>query len=104
MTATPYRREMSWSTKLLLALTLIIVGAAAATLGLARYDKAARLLGVAPPPAAAPAPRVPALQLAIPQPAPSDGRPHRRARGAAGPGGECDAARAGSAGAPTPCW
>ena len=51
MTTTAYRRQPSWSTRLLLALTLIIAGAGAATWGLARYDRAAQLLGVAPQPA-----------------------------------------------------
>ena len=37
---------------MLIALTLILVGAAAATWALARYDRAAQLLGVAPPPPA----------------------------------------------------
>jgi len=48
---------MSWSARLLIGLVLIIAGAAAATWGLAHYRPAARFLGVAPPPAAAPAPR-----------------------------------------------
>lgn len=38
---------MSWSARLLIALTLIIVGAAAAVWGLSRYDRAAQILGVA---------------------------------------------------------
>ncbi|MBA2467621.1 MAG: hypothetical protein H0V46_08485 [Sphingomonas sp.] len=43
---------MSWSARLLIALALLIAGAAAATWMLARYDRAAHLLGVAPPPPA----------------------------------------------------
>ena len=48
MNATASRNGMSWSARLLLALVLILVGAAAATWGLARYQPAARFLGVAP--------------------------------------------------------
>jgi hypothetical protein len=39
---------MSWTARLLIGLALVLVGAAAATWGLARSDYAARLLGVAP--------------------------------------------------------
>jgi hypothetical protein len=39
---------MGWGAKVLIALALILVGAAAATWGLARSEQAARLLGVAP--------------------------------------------------------
>lgn len=48
MNATTHRTHLSWSARLLIGLALIIAGAAAATWGLARYDRAARLLGVAP--------------------------------------------------------
>lgn len=48
MNATPYRTRLSWSAWLMIGLALIIVGAAAATWALARYDSAARLLGVVP--------------------------------------------------------
>jgi hypothetical protein len=41
-------KQMSWSARLLIGLVLIIVGAAAATWGLAHYQPAARFLGVAP--------------------------------------------------------
>ena len=47
MNATSPRSRSSWSARLLIALTLIVVGAAAATWALARYDRAAQLLGVA---------------------------------------------------------
>lgn len=47
MNATSPRSGSSWSARLLIALTLVIVGAAAATWALARYDRAAQLLGVA---------------------------------------------------------
>ena len=48
-------KGMSWTARLLIAFCLILLGAAAATWGLARYQSAARVLGVAPapPPAAA---------------------------------------------------
>jgi len=42
------RTGMSWSARLLIAIVLIVAGAAAATWGLANYQSAARLLGVAP--------------------------------------------------------
>lgn len=71
MNGTGTHRGMSWSARLLVGLVLILVGAAAATWGLARYQPAARFLGVtdaatpalaqpqriaAPSPAAQPAP------------------------------------------------
>ena len=46
----PPRQGSSWSTRLLIGVTLILIGAAAAAWGLARYDQAARVLGVAPAP------------------------------------------------------
>ena len=48
MNTTTYRRSSSWGTRLLIALVLILVGAAA-TWALAQYRPAARFLGVAPP-------------------------------------------------------
>src|SRR5687768_13689027 len=48
MNATPYRSRMTWSSWLLIGLALIITGAAIATWALARYDRAAVVLGVAP--------------------------------------------------------
>ena len=48
------RSGMSWTARLLIGLVLVIVGAAAATWGLARYQPAARFLGVVAP---APAPQ-----------------------------------------------
>jgi hypothetical protein len=50
MTAPASRSSLTWSARLLIGLALIIVGAAAATWMLARYDRAAHLLGVAPAP------------------------------------------------------
>jgi hypothetical protein len=41
-------RRLGWGARLLVALVLIIVGAAAATWGLAHYEPAARLMGVLP--------------------------------------------------------
>ena len=46
--STSYRTGMSWSARLLIGLVLLLLGAAAATWGLARYQPAARFLGVAP--------------------------------------------------------
>ena len=53
MNAISPRNRLSWSARLLIALALIILGAAAATWALARYDRAAEVLGVVPaaPPA-----------------------------------------------------
>ncbi len=50
MTAPASRSPLNWSARLLIGLALIIVGAAAATWMLARYDRAAHVLGVAPAP------------------------------------------------------
>jgi len=47
------RSEMGWGARLLIGLVLVLIGAAAATWGLAHYQSAARVLGVtapAPPP------------------------------------------------------
>jgi hypothetical protein len=57
MNTTTPRSRLSWSALLLISLALIIAGAAAATWGLARYDRAARLLGVVPTSVAAPLPQ-----------------------------------------------
>lgn len=68
MNATATRGRMNWSARLLIALTLILAGAAAATWGLARYHKAAQLLGVAPKPVAiAAVPMRPVGRPALPQ-------------------------------------
>ena len=48
MNASTHRGQLSWSARLLIGLALIIAGAAAETWGLARNDRAAQLLGVAP--------------------------------------------------------
>jgi hypothetical protein len=52
MTTTSQR--LSWSARLLIGLTLVLIGAAAAVWALAHYDKAAQFVGVAPPPAPVP--------------------------------------------------
>jgi hypothetical protein len=58
---------MSWSARLRIGLVLIVVGAAAATWGLAHYQPAARFLGIATQaPAASPTPRA---MLGSPPPA-----------------------------------
>ena len=49
MNAQP-RHGPSWGTRLLVAVTLILIGAAGAAWALARYDKAAQVLGVVPDP------------------------------------------------------
>ena len=80
MTSVPHRDGMSWGSRLLIALALILVGAAAAAWALARYDGAARFLGVKPQPseAVAPTPQMLAPVRLVPEPqqAPSvsDGR------------------------------
>jgi hypothetical protein len=43
------RNRMGWGARLLVALVLILLGAAAAVWGLAHYQPAARVLGIAPP-------------------------------------------------------
>ncbi len=53
MTTAGTRNGMGWGARILIGLTLILAGAAAATWGLARSDEAARLLGVADKPTVA---------------------------------------------------
>jgi hypothetical protein len=69
MNAPASRSQLSWSARLLIGLALLIAGAAAATWMLARYDRAAQVLGVAP---AAPAPVRAPRQLAAPAVQPTD--------------------------------
>lgn len=65
MTTAASRPGLSWSARLLIALVLVLVGAAAATWALAHYRPAARFLGVVP----AEAPRaVGPLPIAAPPP------------------------------------
>ena len=54
MTTVGTRGGLGWGARILIALALILAGAAAATWGLARSDTAARLLGVTEAPANAP--------------------------------------------------
>ncbi len=61
MNATVPKSRLNWSARLLIALVLIVIGAAAATWALARYDRAAHMLGVAP--AAPPIVRAPQPML-----------------------------------------
>lgn len=65
MNASTSRNQLSWSARLLIGLALIIVGAGAATWALARYDRAAHLLGVAPASAQRPQAIVPTRQAAL---------------------------------------
>ena len=69
MNAPASRSQLSWSARLLIGLALLIAGAAAATWMLARYDRAAQVLGVVPasPPASAPQ-----RMIAAPEPRPND--------------------------------
>ncbi|HKP34602.1 MAG TPA: hypothetical protein VJT70_07470, partial [Sphingomicrobium sp.] len=57
MNGTGTRTGIGWGARLLIALVLILIGAAAAVWALARYQPAAHFLGVAPP--AAPQPGMP---------------------------------------------
>ena len=77
MNGNPHRSGISWSARLLIALVLLLAGAAAATWGLARSEAAARFLGVAaampaPAPTARGAPPAPVVQQQ--QILPSDSR------------------------------
>jgi hypothetical protein len=49
MNGTSYRRRPNWGTRLLVALVLIVAGAAAAVWGLAHYQPAAKFLGIVQP-------------------------------------------------------
>jgi hypothetical protein len=61
------RTASGWGTRLLIALALVIAGAAAAAWALARYDQAARFVGVAPVEL-----RVTPPQRAVVQPTPTE--------------------------------
>ena len=62
------RTGMGWGARLLVALVLLLAGAAAAVWGLARYQPAARVLGIAP--AAPPVTPIPRAVVTNPAPAP----------------------------------
>lgn len=61
------RDGLGWEARLLIAFLLIVIGAAAATWALARWDSAARTLGVVP---AEPAAQTQPIEPAAPPPAP----------------------------------
>ena len=48
MATAPHRSGLGWGTRLLLAIALLLAGAAGAAWALARYDQAARFLGIGP--------------------------------------------------------
>jgi hypothetical protein len=48
MATAPHRAGLGWGTRLLLAIALLVAGAAGAAWALARYDQAARVLGIGP--------------------------------------------------------
>ena len=67
------RTGLGWGARLLIALLLILIGAAAAVWGLGHNQRAAQVLGVAPPQEPAPAPRTALANIAppaVPSPAP----------------------------------
>lgn len=72
MNGTSYRKGIGWGARLLIGLVLIIAGAAAATWALARYEPAARFVGVVPPPQPQLAPRPVALTAAPQAPPPAE--------------------------------
>lgn len=76
MNASSTRNGMGWGARLLVALVLILIGAGAAVWSLARYQPAARFLGVAasaPPPAIAARPQtIAAPPAAMERPASAD--------------------------------
>ena len=65
MASASNRTGMGWGTRFLIALALLLAGAVGAAWALARYDQAARFLGVAP---RADAPRTPQLAVAASPP------------------------------------
>lgn len=74
---TTTRRSMGWSARLLVALVLIMAGAAAATWGLAHYRPAARFLGIVPA-QQQPVMLTPRPVVMNPQPAPADQKTSQR--------------------------
>lgn len=69
MTTTTPRAGLSWSSRILIIVALLLAGAAGASWALARYDQAARFLGVAPEPPRTSAAAEPSL--AEPRPVPA---------------------------------
>src|SRR5690242_10563533 len=69
--STTYRQGSGWGARLMIGLVLILIGAAIATWALARYEPAARFLGVTQPAPAPLTPRPVALTTAPPQQAAS---------------------------------
>jgi hypothetical protein len=76
MNASTYSRRTSWSARLLIGLALIVAGAAAATWALARYQPAAKFLGVVPAPP--PAQRAVTVLQPVAQPGPEATVPDER--------------------------
>ena len=70
MTSASHRAGLSWASRLLIALALVLAGAAVAAWALARYDGAARFFGVTPQRPAASAARTPVPIQLIPSPQP----------------------------------
>jgi hypothetical protein len=72
MNGTSYRRRPNWGTRLLVALVLIVAGAAAAVWGLAHYQPAAKFLGIVQPAALPVTPKPVAVGIgpAVQPPAP----------------------------------
>lgn len=62
------RTGLGWGARLLIGVALLLVGAVGAAWALARYDQAARFLGVAPAPVARTAPRPLVIQPQAPVP------------------------------------
>ena len=69
MNATLNRTGLSWSARLLIGLTLILVGAAAAIWGLSRSERAVHFLGLSTAPSADAVPAQRLTQVATPAPA-----------------------------------
>ena len=72
MNASYTRNGLGWGARLLIALVLILVGAGAAVWSLARYQPAARFLGVAPPTSQSLSASRPAQASVAAQPAPME--------------------------------
>jgi hypothetical protein len=73
--STTYRQGTGWGARLTIGLVLILIGAAIATWALARYEPAARFLGVTQPAPAPLTPRPVALTTAPPQQAAAAAQP-----------------------------